>query len=62
MANVCYHVFVQPCPDVYWFPIFSDVACRHLVEEMENFGQWSGGANTVRVFDVFVLQLFQSLV
>lgn len=34
-----------PCPDVYWFPIFTDVACNHLVEEMENFGQWSGGAN-----------------
>ncbi|KAM9855658.1 procollagen-lysine,2-oxoglutarate 5-dioxygenase 1 isoform 1-T1 [Aulostomus maculatus] len=34
-----------PCPDVYWFPIFSDVACNHLVEEMENFGQWSGGRN-----------------
>ncbi|KAM3618303.1 uncharacterized protein V6R79_018658 [Siganus canaliculatus] len=34
-----------PCPDVYWFPIFSEVACNHIVEEMENFGQWSGGAN-----------------
>uniref|UniRef100_A0A8C5HZA0 Procollagen-lysine,2-oxoglutarate 5-dioxygenase 1 n=1 Tax=Gouania willdenowi TaxID=441366 RepID=A0A8C5HZA0_GOUWI len=35
-----------PCPDVYWFPLFSDVACNHIVEEMENFGEWSGGANT----------------
>ncbi|XP_061697069.1 procollagen-lysine,2-oxoglutarate 5-dioxygenase 1 isoform X2 [Syngnathoides biaculeatus] len=34
-----------PCPDVYWFPIFSDIACNHLVEEMEHFGKWSGGAN-----------------
>ncbi|XP_074537637.1 procollagen-lysine,2-oxoglutarate 5-dioxygenase 1 isoform X2 [Halichoeres trimaculatus] len=34
-----------PCPDVYWFPIFSEVACNHLVEEMENFGKWSGGGN-----------------
>ncbi|XP_030279098.1 procollagen-lysine,2-oxoglutarate 5-dioxygenase 1 isoform X1 [Sparus aurata] len=34
-----------PCPDVYWFPVFSDVACDHLVEEMEHFGQWSGGRN-----------------
>ncbi|KAM7411025.1 hypothetical protein PAMA_021146 [Pampus argenteus] len=34
-----------PCPDVYWFPIFSDVACDHLVEEMEHFGKWSGGGN-----------------
>ncbi|XP_074499199.1 procollagen-lysine,2-oxoglutarate 5-dioxygenase 1 isoform X1 [Sebastes fasciatus] len=34
-----------PCPDVYWFPIFSDVACDHIVEEMEHFGKWSGGGN-----------------
>ncbi|XP_034731721.1 procollagen-lysine,2-oxoglutarate 5-dioxygenase 1 isoform X1 [Etheostoma cragini] len=36
----------NPCPDVYWFPIFSDVACDHIVEEMEHFGKWSGGGNT----------------
>uniref|UniRef100_A0A3Q3MJI0 Procollagen-lysine,2-oxoglutarate 5-dioxygenase 1 n=1 Tax=Labrus bergylta TaxID=56723 RepID=A0A3Q3MJI0_9LABR len=35
-----------PCPDVYWFPIFSEVACDHIVEEMEHFGKWSGGGNT----------------
>ncbi|KAJ0036153.1 hypothetical protein NQD34_004830 [Periophthalmus magnuspinnatus] len=35
-----------PCPDVYWFPIFSEIACDHIVEEMENFGKWSGGGNT----------------
>lgn len=35
----------NPCPDVYWFPIFTDVACNHLVEEMEHFGKWSGGGN-----------------
>nr|XP_019944944.1 PREDICTED: procollagen-lysine,2-oxoglutarate 5-dioxygenase 1 [Paralichthys olivaceus] len=34
-----------PCPDVYWFPVFSDMACTHLVEEVENFGKWSGGGN-----------------
>ncbi|XP_076023087.1 procollagen-lysine,2-oxoglutarate 5-dioxygenase 1 [Genypterus blacodes] len=34
-----------PCPDVYWFPIFSDVACDHIVQEMEKFGKWSGGRN-----------------
>uniref|UniRef100_F6R0G9 procollagen-lysine 5-dioxygenase n=2 Tax=Ornithorhynchus anatinus TaxID=9258 RepID=F6R0G9_ORNAN len=33
----------QPCPDVYWFPVLSDRMCDELVEEMENFGQWSGG-------------------
>ncbi|XP_076131950.1 procollagen-lysine,2-oxoglutarate 5-dioxygenase 1 isoform X2 [Alosa pseudoharengus] len=35
-----------PCPDVYWFPIFSEVGCDHIVQEMEHFGQWSGGGNT----------------
>ncbi|TKS77016.1 Procollagen-lysine,2-oxoglutarate 5-dioxygenase 1 [Collichthys lucidus] len=35
-----------PCPDVYWFPIFSNIACDHIVEEMEHFGKWSGGGNT----------------
>ncbi|XP_028266403.1 procollagen-lysine,2-oxoglutarate 5-dioxygenase 1 [Parambassis ranga] len=34
-----------PCPDVYWFPIFSNVACDHLIEEMEHYGKWSGGGN-----------------
>uniref|UniRef100_A0A4W4DYX2 Procollagen-lysine,2-oxoglutarate 5-dioxygenase 1 n=1 Tax=Electrophorus electricus TaxID=8005 RepID=A0A4W4DYX2_ELEEL len=38
-------VVQNPCPDVYWFPIFTEVACRHLIEEMENYGQWSGGGN-----------------
>ncbi|KAF5884738.1 procollagen-lysine,2-oxoglutarate 5-dioxygenase 3-like, partial [Clarias magur] len=33
----------QPCPDVYWFPAFSDKMCDDLVETMEHFGQWSGG-------------------
>ncbi|XP_018426779.1 PREDICTED: procollagen-lysine,2-oxoglutarate 5-dioxygenase 1 [Nanorana parkeri] len=33
----------SPCPDVYWFPLFTDTACDELVEEMENYGQWSTG-------------------
>ncbi|KAK0132169.1 Procollagen-lysine,2-oxoglutarate 5-dioxygenase 3 [Merluccius polli] len=33
----------QPCPDVYWFPAFSDRMCDDLVETMEDNGQWSGG-------------------
>uniref|UniRef100_A0A8C5PC27 procollagen-lysine 5-dioxygenase n=1 Tax=Leptobrachium leishanense TaxID=445787 RepID=A0A8C5PC27_9ANUR len=33
----------QPCPDVFWFPVFSEKACDELVEEMEHFGHWSGG-------------------
>ncbi|KAK7884466.1 hypothetical protein WMY93_027589 [Mugilogobius chulae] len=35
----------RPCPDVYWFPVFSETACDHIVEEMETFGKWSGGGN-----------------
>ncbi|ETE69598.1 Procollagen-lysine,2-oxoglutarate 5-dioxygenase 3 [Ophiophagus hannah] len=35
--------FEQPCPDVYWFPVFTDQMCDDLVEEAEHFGQWSGG-------------------
>ncbi|XP_053492740.1 procollagen-lysine,2-oxoglutarate 5-dioxygenase 2 [Ictalurus furcatus] len=33
----------QPCPDVFWFPVMSERGCDELVEEMENFGTWSGG-------------------
>ncbi|PIK40153.1 hypothetical protein BSL78_23007 [Apostichopus japonicus] len=33
------------CPDVYLFPILSETFADHLVEEMENFGQWSNGGN-----------------
>ncbi|MCI4381112.1 hypothetical protein PGIGA_G00248030 [Pangasianodon gigas] len=39
------NIVETPCPDVYWFPVFTNVACEQLIEEMENFGQWSGGAN-----------------
>ncbi|CAI5775655.1 procollagen-lysine,2-oxoglutarate 5-dioxygenase 2 isoform X2 [Podarcis lilfordi] len=37
------HIVEQPCPDVFWFPIFSEIACDELVEEMEHYGRWSGG-------------------
>uniref|UniRef100_A0A671V7U9 procollagen-lysine 5-dioxygenase n=1 Tax=Sparus aurata TaxID=8175 RepID=A0A671V7U9_SPAAU len=35
----------QPCPDVYWFPAFSEKMCDHLVETMEDNGGWSGGSH-----------------
>lgn len=41
-------IIEQPCPDVYWFPIVTEVFCQHLIEEMEHFGQWSAGTNNVR--------------
>uniref|UniRef100_A0A1A8KAZ1 procollagen-lysine 5-dioxygenase n=2 Tax=Nothobranchius TaxID=28779 RepID=A0A1A8KAZ1_NOTKU len=38
-------VVEQPCPDVYWFPAFSDKMCDQLVETMEAHGEWSGGSH-----------------
>jgi len=35
----------QPCPDVFWLPMSTPTFCRHLVEEVENLGDWSGGRN-----------------
>ncbi|XP_067851129.1 procollagen-lysine,2-oxoglutarate 5-dioxygenase 2 isoform X2 [Heptranchias perlo] len=39
------NVVEEPCPDVFWFPIFSDTTCDELVEEVEHYGDWSGGKN-----------------
>ncbi|KAL9971421.1 hypothetical protein ACROYT_G023941 [Oculina patagonica] len=33
----------EPCPDVYWFPLVTDTFAIQLIEEMEHFGDWSGG-------------------
>lgn len=38
-------ILLQPCPDVYWFPVFTERGCDDIVEEMEHFGQWSSGGN-----------------
>uniref|UniRef100_A0A8D0HHD1 procollagen-lysine 5-dioxygenase n=1 Tax=Sphenodon punctatus TaxID=8508 RepID=A0A8D0HHD1_SPHPU len=38
----------QPCPDVYWFPLFTEQMCDQLVEEAERFGEWSGGRHEDR--------------
>jgi len=35
----------EPCPDVFWFPFMSVNFTTALVEEVEHFGQWSGGGN-----------------
>lgn len=35
----------QPCPDVYHFPVTSKKFCEELIEEVENFGGWSGGTH-----------------
>ncbi|XP_023288788.1 procollagen-lysine,2-oxoglutarate 5-dioxygenase 3 [Orussus abietinus] len=36
---------IQPCPDVYWFPIASPRFIKELVEIVETFGKWSDGTN-----------------
>ncbi|KAF3836595.1 hypothetical protein F7725_029153 [Dissostichus mawsoni] len=36
------NVMEEPCPDVFWFPVFSQKACDEIVEEMEHYGSWSG--------------------
>ncbi|XP_065349173.1 procollagen-lysine,2-oxoglutarate 5-dioxygenase-like [Cloeon dipterum] len=34
----------QPCPDVYWFPLFKPRFCQELVAEAEANGSWVTGA------------------
>uniref|UniRef100_A0A224XJ30 procollagen-lysine 5-dioxygenase n=1 Tax=Panstrongylus lignarius TaxID=156445 RepID=A0A224XJ30_9HEMI len=36
---------LQPCPDVYWFPVVTPRFCKELIEIMEKFGKWSSGSN-----------------
>ncbi|KAM8794224.1 multifunctional procollagen lysine hydroxylase and glycosyltransferase LH3-like [Eudromia elegans] len=34
-------LYEEPCPDVYWFPLFSKHLCDELVAEAEHYGRWS---------------------
>ncbi|KAL6433068.1 hypothetical protein ACFW04_006388 [Cataglyphis niger] len=36
---------IQPCPDVYWFPISTLRFTKELIGIVETFGQWSDGSN-----------------
>ncbi|XP_017885394.2 procollagen-lysine,2-oxoglutarate 5-dioxygenase, partial [Ceratina calcarata] len=36
---------IQPCPDVYWFPIVNEKFTKELIDVMESFGKWSDGTN-----------------
>ena len=47
MFSVSDILLLQPCHDVYWFPMVTEMFCDHLVEEMEHFGEWSGGKSEV---------------
>ena len=40
-------VLQMPCTDVYMFAIVSPRFADEFVAEMENYGQWSDGTNTV---------------
>ncbi|KAM7543296.1 hypothetical protein Aperf_G00000010617 [Anoplocephala perfoliata] len=37
--------FEQPCQDIFWVPLMTEIFCKQLIEEMEHFGQWSSGSN-----------------
>lgn len=37
---------IQPCTDVYWFPIFNQRFTKEFIEIMEAFGKWSDGSNS----------------
>lgn len=36
---------MEPCPDVYWFPIVTPRYCKEFIEMMEHNGKWSDGSN-----------------
>ncbi|XP_017754981.1 PREDICTED: procollagen-lysine,2-oxoglutarate 5-dioxygenase 1 isoform X1 [Eufriesea mexicana] len=36
---------IQPCPDVYWFPIVNEKFTSDLIDVMESYGKWSDGSN-----------------
>lgn len=38
---------MQPCPDVYDYPLMSENFTKELIEEMEHYGKWSDGQNKV---------------
>lgn len=59
-VRVCVGV-LQPCPDVFWFPVFSERACDELVGEMEHYGSWSGGKHEVSFVGSDFLNTVQSL-
>jgi hypothetical protein len=35
--------YAELCPDIYNFPLFSEIFCRELISRMETYGKWSKG-------------------
>lgn len=42
---------LEPCPDVYWFPIGTDQFADDMIAIMENYGKWSDGSNSDKRLD-----------
>ncbi|XP_043280130.1 procollagen-lysine,2-oxoglutarate 5-dioxygenase isoform X2 [Venturia canescens] len=36
---------MQPCPDVYWFPVTTERFTKDLISLVESYGKWSDGSN-----------------
>lgn len=44
------NTLAMPCPDVYWFPVFTERFAKEMIEVMENYGSWSdGGSDDARL-------------
>ncbi|KAG0724117.1 Procollagen-lysine,2-oxoglutarate 5-dioxygenase 3 [Chionoecetes opilio] len=35
----------MPCPDVYWFPVFTERFSQEMITTFEDFGKWSDGTH-----------------
>lgn len=51
---------LQPCPDVYWFPVTTMRFCKDLINLVETFGQWSDGKNSVSLITFIPKDRIQS--
>jgi len=36
----------MPCPDVYWFPVFTERFAQEYIDVNENYGKWSDGSHS----------------
>ena len=45
LANQAKDDLSRPCPEVISFPFVKEVFGHHLIEEMENNGEWSGAVH-----------------
>lgn len=39
---------LEPCPDVYWFPVMNDLFTDDIITMMEDYGKWSGGNDNTK--------------